>query len=127
MWGAAPRGMEASRHHLAQLLGEILSGPYKKKMLLCKISFQRETSVLGENVLLRRLGIGAGMEEPMLIWLMTEPKVQAAFLEAKQASHLLCICLESTWMWYLKGEYLGACHNQRKRRKSVAAPKTSVL
>lgn len=107
-------------------------GPSFVRILLKKkISYIKFISAgikhLGENVLQRSLRIGAGIEELTLIWLMTEPKVQAAFLEKNQASHLLCICLERTWTWYLEGEYLGACHNEKKRRKSVAALKTSVL
>lgn len=89
--------------------------------------FSVRTKHLGEYTFQSRLGIGADLEQLTLIWLMTEPKVWVVFLEKKQTSHLLCICVESTWTWYLEGGHLGTFHSQGKRQQSVAAPKASLL
>lgn len=87
--------------------------------------FPVRTKHLGEYTFQSRLGMGAALEQLTLICLMTEPKVQVVFLEKKQTLHLLGICVEGTWTWYLEGGHLGTCHSQRQQ--NVAAPKASLL
>lgn len=43
-------------------------------------------------------------------------KGPSCFLEKKKTLHLLCICVESTWTWYLEGGRLGTSHSLRKRQ-----------
>lgn len=54
-------------------------------------------------------------------------KGPSCLLEKNQTLHLICICVESIWTWYLERGRLGTSHSQRKRQQNVAAPKASLL